>query len=81
MRFSTEMKSHTDLSSFRLLCERTLSRYVQLKPSFSDEKTSAVKSETHLSRKAIENERGKVLKENAIIGRSWNPAKLSIVQN
>ena len=30
------------------------SRYVQLKSSFSDEKTSAVKSETHFSGKAIE---------------------------
>ena len=25
MKFSTEMKSHTGLSSFRLLCDRTLS--------------------------------------------------------
>ena len=31
------------------------SRYVQLKSSFSDEKTSAVKSETYFSREAIEN--------------------------
>ena len=31
------------------------SRYVQLKSSFSDKKTSAVKSETHFSREAIEN--------------------------
>ena len=31
------------------------SRYVQLKSFFSDEKTSAVKSETHFSKKAIEN--------------------------
>ena len=29
------------------------SRYVQLKSSFSDEKTSAVKSETHLSKEII----------------------------
>ena len=29
------------------------SRYVQLKSSFSDEKTSAGKSETHFSREAI----------------------------
>ena len=29
--------------------------YVQLKSSFSDEKTSAVKSETYFSREAIEN--------------------------
>ena len=31
------------------------SGYVQLKSSFSDEKTSAVKSETHFSREATEN--------------------------
>ena len=31
------------------------SRYIQLKSSFSDEKTSTVKSETHFSREAIEN--------------------------
>ena len=31
------------------------SRYVQLKSSFSEEKTLAVKSETHFSREAIEN--------------------------
>ena len=30
-------------------------RYLQLKSSFSDEKTSAVKSETQFSREAIEN--------------------------
>ena len=30
-------------------------RYVQLKSSVSDEKTLAVKSETHFSREAIEN--------------------------
>ena len=30
-------------------------RYVQLKTSFSDEKTSTVKSETHFCREAIEN--------------------------
>ena len=29
------------------------SRYVQLKRSFSDEKTSVVKSETHFSRESI----------------------------
>ena len=33
----------------------SLSRYVQLKSSFSDKKTSAVKSETHFSRETIEN--------------------------
>ena len=57
------------------------SRYVQLKSSFLTKKISAMKSETHFSRKAIENERGKVLKENSIIGRIWNSAKLFIVQN
>ena len=31
------------------------SGYVQLKSSFSDEKTSVVKSETYFSREAIEN--------------------------
>ena len=31
------------------------SRYVQLKSLFSNEKTSAVKSETHFSREATEN--------------------------
>ena len=31
------------------------SRYVQLKSSFSDEKTSAVKSKTYFSREAIKN--------------------------
>ena len=31
------------------------SRYVQLKSSFSDEKKSAVKSEAHFRREAIEN--------------------------
>ena len=31
------------------------SRYVQLKSSFSDKKNTAVKSETHFSREAIEN--------------------------
>ena len=35
------------------------SRYVQLKSFFSDEKTSAVKSETYFSREATENQRGK----------------------
>ena len=53
----------------------------QLKSSFSDVKTSAVKSETHFRTEAIENERGEVLKENSIIGRSWSSAKLFIVQN
>ena len=57
------------------------SRYVQLKSSFSDKKTSAVKSETHSSREGVENWPGKVLKENSIISRSWSSAKLFIVQN
>ena len=33
----------------------SFSRYVQLKSSFSDEKTSVAKSETHFSWEAIEN--------------------------
>ena len=57
------------------------SKYVQLKSSFSDEKISAVKSETHFSREAMKNQRGKVLKENSIIGRGWSSAKLFIVLN
>ena len=40
-----------------------------------------MKSETCFSREAIENERGKVLKKNVIIDRSWSSAKLFIVQN
>ena len=55
------------------------SKYVQLKSSFSDEKISAVKSETHFSREAMKNQCGKVLKENSIIGRGWSSAKLFIV--
>ena len=43
-------------------------------------KISVVKSETHFSREAIKNQRGKVLKENSIIGRGWSSAKLFIVQ-
>ena len=35
---------------------------------------------TDFSRQAIENERGKVLKENSIIDRNWSSAKLFIVQ-
>ena len=42
-------------------------------------KISVVKSETHFSREAIKNQRGKVLKENSIIGRGWSSAKLFIV--
>ena len=55
--------------------------YVQLKSSFLTKKTSAVKPETHFCRGAIEYYRGKVLKENPIISRSWSSAKLFIVQN
>ena len=40
-----------------------------------------MKSEAHFSRESIENERGKVLKENLIISRSWSSAKLFIMQN
>ena len=40
-----------------------------------------MKSETGFSRKAIENWRGKALKENSITGRNWNSVKLLIVQN
>ena len=58
------------------------SRYVQLKRFFSDQKkTSEVKSGTLFSREAIENQRGKVLKENSIIGRNWISAKLFMIQN
>ena len=38
-----------------ILCGVFFSRYVQPKSSFSDENTSAVKSETHFSRESIEN--------------------------
>ena len=40
-----------------------------------------MKSEIHFSTEDIENWRGKVLRENSIIGRSWNSVKLFIVQN
>ena len=69
-----------DINIF-VLCGAFFSRYVQLKSSFSDEKTPAVKSETLFSGEAIENSRNKVLKENSIIGKSWSSAKLFIVQN
>ena len=58
------------------------SRSVQLKSSFSHEKKkkkTAVKSETYFSTEAIKVERGKVLKENYIIGRNWRSAKLFIM--
>ena len=51
------------------------------KAPFLTKKTSAVELETHFCKEAIENYRGKVLMENFIIGRSWSPAKLFIVQN
>ena len=41
--------------SIFVLRDAFFSRYVQLKSSFSNEKTSAVKSETQCSREAIEN--------------------------
>ena len=40
-----------------------------------------MKFETRFSREATENYRGKVLKENSIIGRSWSSAKFFIEQN
>ena len=40
-----------------------------------------MKYETQFSSEAIKNQRGKVLKENSIIGRSWSSAKLFLVQN
>ena len=43
-----------DINIF-VLCGVFYSRYVQLKSSFSDKKTLAVKSETHFSREAILN--------------------------
>ena len=43
--------------------------------------TSAVRSETYFSREAFKNQRGKVLKKNSIISRSWSSGKLFIVQN
>ena len=50
------------------------------KTHFLTKKTSAVKSETHFSKEAIDNWRGKVLKENSITGRNWSSAKLFIMQ-
>ena len=43
-----------DINNF-ILRSVFFSRYVQLKSFFSDEKTSAMKSETHYWRDAIEN--------------------------
>ena len=40
-----------------------------------------MKSDTHFSEEANENLRGKVLKVNSIIDRSWSSRKLSIVQD
>ena len=50
------------------------SMYVKLKSSFFDKK--AVKCETQFSSEASNVLRGKVLKENFIIGRSWSSTKL-----
>ena len=44
-------------------------------------KKTAVKPEALFSREAIKVHRGKLLKENSIIARSWSSAKLFIVQN
>ena len=52
------------------------SKYAQLKYPFLTKNTSAVKSETPFTRETVENKRGKVLKENSIIGRSWSSPKL-----
>ena len=52
-----------------------------LKAPFLTKKTSALKSETHFRREALENYRGKVLKQNSIIRKSWSFAKLFTVQN
>ena len=57
------------------------SRYVLLRSSSSDEKTSAVKSETHYRKEASKVWRGKVFKENSIIGRSWSSEKLFLMWN
>ena len=43
-----------DINIFVLRCD-FFRRYVQLKDSFSDKKISAVKSEAHFNREAIEN--------------------------
>ena len=40
-----------------------------------------MKSETYFSREAIENYHDKVLNENSIVGGSWSPSKLFIMQN
>ena len=57
------------------------SKYVQLKTSFSDEKSSPVDFEAHFDKEAIGNYRDKVLNENSIVGRSWSSANLFIMQN
>ena len=54
--------------------------FKQKKP-FLAKKTSAMKSETHFSREAIEVSCGKVLKKNSIIGRSWSSVNLFIIQS
>ena len=57
------------------------SRYFRLKGFFLTKRTSAANSETHFIREAIENQRGKLLKENSIFVRSWSSAKLFIMQS
>ena len=44
-----------DMNSFVFRGAKDISRYIQLKSSFSDQKTLVVKSKTHFSREAIEN--------------------------
>ena len=46
---------HTADNNISVLRGVFVSRYVHLKSSISDKKASAVKSETHFSREAIEN--------------------------
>ena len=58
---------HTGDINIFVVCVVFFIRYVQLKSSFHDEKTLAVKSETYFSGEAIANSRGKALKENSII--------------
>ena len=53
------------------------SRYVQLKRSFSDDE----KHQRWNLRHTLVEKHGKVLMENSIIGRSWNSAKLFIMQH
>ena len=75
------MSSKRMLQSFKILFQTEdiniyvlrgvyFSRYVQLNIWLSDENASAMKYETGFSREAIKNSRGRVLKENSVIGRS-----------